>query len=154
MGGGLPWASQLNTTSLFFSRVSTGYTILPGCLVKTGLCRTLLSVGWSKQDSVSGQFVKHTISQQQKQANAALGVSKDKTTSRVNTSIWTAPWHKEEWFEVICVFSSYSGGNRTQSLIYVELRKMPSFTPVNLLLLFLYLFICPLMVGLCVHAEL
>lgn len=45
MGGGLPSASQLNTTSRFFSTFSTGYTMLPGCLVKTGLCRTLLSVG-------------------------------------------------------------------------------------------------------------
>ena len=45
MGGGLPWASQLNTTSLFLSSVSTGYTMLPGCLLKAGLCRTLVSVG-------------------------------------------------------------------------------------------------------------
>lgn len=70
IGGGLPWASQLNTTSLFFSRVSTGYTMLPGCLVKTGLCRTLLSVGrHTKDDTAEHKLrlgVKCPISERQK----------------------------------------------------------------------------------------
>lgn len=80
MGSGLPWASQLNTTSLFLSRVSTGYTMLPGCLVKTGLCRTLLSAGQEGETTQlninldSGLFEKQPISQQQKRVGAALSV--------------------------------------------------------------------------------
>lgn len=122
VGGGLPWASQLNTTSLLFPTVSTGYTMLPGCLVKVGLCRTLLSVGPQgnttrvSKNLCSGLFAKQPISRRQKQVDAALSLSEGQKPQADKTYQFKVPVttlrRTGKGSELGRVFRTYLGSNR------------------------------------------
>lgn len=104
--------------------------MLPGCLVNTGLCRTLLSIG----DTRTGDNIQLTLRLRQqtclqnrqlvrgsKQARPGKSIRGDEPqadkTYQLILSV-TAPSHRQELSEVRRVFKSDLGGNRIAPNLY------------------------------------